>query len=111
MVENTHSIRFFLQIFAILALLAAVVAQAGRSADLHLRLIVVFTTIELTITGDLAINRQLVKGEIELHVYELDGIQHIEAQLSKDHTADPEQYKRVVLQRFQQLQEEDRVRM
>lgn len=49
--------------------------------------------------------------ESELHVYELDGIQRMEAKLSEGLTADPEQSKQVVLQRFQQLHEDDRARM
>lgn len=48
---------------------------------------------------------------MELHIYELDGIQHIEAKLSQGLTADPEQSKRIVLQRFQQMREDDRARM
>lgn len=48
---------------------------------------------------------------MELHIYELDGIQRIETKLSDGLTADPEQSKQVVLQRFQQLHEEDRARM
>ncbi|MEW8357398.1 MAG: TIGR03757 family integrating conjugative element protein [Candidatus Thiodiazotropha sp.] len=50
-------------------------------------------------------------GIIDLQIYELDGVQHIEAKLSKGLPADPEQSKRVVLHRFQQLSEEDRARM
>lgn len=49
--------------------------------------------------------------ELELHVYELDGIQHIETMLSEELTADPEQARQVVLQRFQLLREGDRARM
>jgi len=48
---------------------------------------------------------------MEFHVYELDGIQRIETKLSEGLTADPEKSKRVVLQRFQELREDDRARM
>ncbi|MES9938149.1 MAG: TIGR03757 family integrating conjugative element protein, partial [Sedimenticola sp.] len=57
------------------------------------------------------INKQKARGEKEFHVYELDGIRRTEAKLSEGLPADPVQSKRVVLQRFQQLREEDRAQM
>jgi len=45
------------------------------------------------------------------YVYEIDGIKRIEAKLSEGLTADPEQSKRLVQQRFQQLRQEDRTWM
>ncbi|MEW8332049.1 MAG: TIGR03757 family integrating conjugative element protein [Candidatus Thiodiazotropha sp.] len=59
----------------------------------------------------MGINKQALLGEKEFHVYELDGIRRTEAKLSEGLPADPEQSKRVVLQRFQQLSDEDRTRM
>ena len=111
MIGNRYSLRFFLPISALLALLAAVVAQAGQPAEMHPNLIEVFATTELPVDGKSTVNQQLGDGGTELHVYELDGIQCIESQLSKGLTSDPEQSKRVVLQRFQQLQEDDRAQM
>ena len=111
MIRNRYSISFFLPISALLALLAAAVAQGGQLAEMRPHFVEVFTTTELPATGEAAINRQEVHRETELHVYELDGIQRIEAKLSQGLEADPEQSKRVVLQRFQQLREEDRARM
>lgn len=111
MIGNRYSISFFLPISALLALQAAAVAQAGQLVEAHPRIVEVFTTTELPVTGEVAITSEAVHGEKELHVYELDGIQRIEAQLSEGLTADPEQAKRVVLQRFQQLHEEDRAQM
>ena len=75
------------------------------------QVIEIFTATDSSVAGEAAISQQPDYMESELHVYELDGIQRIEAKLSKDLTADPEQAKRVVLQRFQQLHEEDRARM
>lgn len=111
MFGNRYSVCFFLPISALLALLVVTVAQAGQPVEVHPRLVEVFTTTESSVTGDAAINSQAVHGETEFHVYELDGIQRIEAKLSEGLTADPEKSKRVVLQRFQQLHEDDRARM
>lgn len=111
MIGNRYSTRFFSPIAALLALLAAAVAQAGQLVDVHPRLVEVFTTTELPVTGEAAINSQAVHAKTEFHVYELDSIQRIETKLSEGLTADPEQSKQVVLQRFQQLHEDDRARM
>ena len=111
MIGNRYSISFFLPISALLALLAAAVAQAGQLVEAHPRIVEVFTTTQSPVMGETVVNRLVVQGETEFHVYELDGIQRIEAQLSEGLTADPEQSKRVVLQRFQQLHEVDRARM
>ena len=67
--------------------------------------------IDSPIAGDAGINRRALRGEKEFHVYELDGIRRTEAKLSKGLQADPEQSKRVVLQRFQELRQEDRTWM
>jgi len=92
-------------------LFASNVAQAAQRVVVNPCLIEVFTTTDLSVTGDVANNQQLDCRESELHVYELDGIQRIEAKLSKGLTADPEQSKRIVLQRFQQLDEAARAQM
>jgi len=111
MIGNRYSTRFLLPISALLALLVAGVAQAGQPEDLHLRLVEVFTTTDLPVTGESAITSEAAHAKTEFQVYELDGIQRIETKLSDGLTADPEQSKQVVLQRFQQLHEEDRARM
>ncbi len=95
----------------IFTLLASSAAQAAQHAVVHPYLIEVFTTTDLPVTGESTISQQADYMESELHVYELDGIQRIEAKLSKDLTADPEQSKLVVLQRFQQLHDGDRAQM
>lgn len=111
MIGNRYLIRFVLPISAFLTLHATVVAQAGPLADVHPHIVEIFITTESPVAGEAAINRQPVHGEQEFHIYELDSIQRIEAKLSEGLTADPEQAKQVVLQRFQQLHEEDRARM
>jgi len=106
MIRNTYSIHILLPASVAVALLTGSVAQAG-----HPNLVEVFTTTESSVTDQVAINSQAVHGETEFHVYELDGIQRVEAKLSEGLTADPEESKQVVLQRFQQLNEDDRARM
>ncbi|MES9875032.1 MAG: TIGR03757 family integrating conjugative element protein [Candidatus Sedimenticola sp. 6PFRAG7] len=78
---------------------------------MHPYLVEVFTTSDAPIAGEAGINRHARRGEKEFHVYELDGIRRTEEKLSDGLPADPEQSKRVVQQRFQQLSEEDRTRM
>ncbi len=92
-------------------LIASNVAQAAQHVVVQPYLIEVFTTTDMPITGEAAINRQSDYKEIKLQIYELDGIQRIEAKLSKGLTADLEQSKRIVLQRFQRLDEAARVRV
>jgi len=111
MIGNRYSIRFSLPISVLLAQLVIGTAQATQHRAENPRLVEVFTTTELTVTSESTFNRQPDSTEMEFHIYELDGIQRIETKLSDGLTADPEQSKRVVLQRFQQLHEEDRARM
>lgn len=113
MIGNTYSIRFGLPVSVVMALLAAAAAaaQAGQSAEAHPDFVEIFTTTELPVASEAVISQQTGYREIEFHVYELDGVQRIEAKLSKGLSADPEQSKRVVLQHFQKLHEEDRASM
>lgn len=94
----------------LLALSTSGVAQADQNSEGNTRLVEVFTTSASPITRNADLSR-VSSGVIELQVYELDGIQRIEAKLSEGLTADPEQSKRVVLQHFQELREDDRARM
>jgi integrating conjugative element protein (TIGR03757 family) len=111
MIGNTHSIRFLLPVSIILALLVAGVAQANQNGVGHPRLVEMFTTADSPVNGETALNTQPGYREIEFYIYALEDIQRIEMKLSKGLTADPKQSKRVVLQRFQQLQEEDRAQL
>jgi len=109
--RKTQSICFSLPIAALLTLLAVDAVQAAQPAAVHPHLVEVFTTTDSPLAGDPVIDRQALHAKTEFHVYELDGIQRIEAKLSDGLTADPEQSKQVVLRRFQQLHEEDRARI
>ncbi len=110
MIGKTQSIRFVVLVSVVLALFAGGVAQAAQNSAGNPHLVEVFTTAESPITRDADLAR-LTSGIIDLQIYELDGIQRVEAKLSQGLTADPEQSKQIVLQRFQQLHEEDRARM
>ena len=92
----------------VLALFAGSVVHGAEIAVRHPHLIEVFTVGDSPVTGEIATNQQPDHGTTELQVYELDGIQHIEVQLSQGLTADPEQSKRIVLQRIQQLDQTGR---
>lgn len=94
----------------VLSLFAGGIAQADQNRAGNPHLVEVFTTSASPITRNADLS-WASSGVIDLHIYELDGIQRIEARLSKGLTADPEQSKRDVLQRFQQMHEEDRARM
>ena len=109
-IGNTHSIRLVAPILVAFALPAGI-AQAAQSEARNPPLVEVFTTVDSPVSDEAVLNTRPSYGEIEIHVYELDGIQRLEAKLSIGLTADPEQSKRVVLQRFQQLHEEDRAQM
>lgn len=92
-------------------ILAGNVVQAAELEAATPQVLEVFTSIDLPITGGAAINTDTARSKTELQIYELDGIQRIEAKLSKDLTADPEHSKRIVLQRIQQLDEVARAQM
>ena len=95
----------------IVLVIFAGVVQADRPVEVYPHLVEVFTTTDSPIADEAGINRQALRGEEEFHVYELDGIRSTEAKLSEGLPADPEQSKRVVLQRFQELRQEDRTWM
>lgn len=111
MIGNKHSIRLLLPVSVVLALFVGRIAQADQPALVHSYLIEAFTITDLPVTGETDIKQQTDSRETELQVYGLDGIQRIEANLSQGLTADPEQSKQIVLQRLQQLGEDDRARM
>ena len=111
MTRNTHSNRIVSWGSLVLVILTGNVVQASELAVATPQVIEVFTSSDLPITGKSAINPDSVRSKTDLHIYELGGIQRIEARLSKGLTADPEQAKRVVLQRIQQIDEAGRTQM
>ena len=111
MIGKTYSIHLVFLVLVLVQPLTCGTAHADQIGRVHLTIIDAFTTTELPVTGGAVINHQQGHEELKLRVYEMDGIQRIEAKLSDGLTADPEQSKQIVLQRFQQLHEEDRARM
>ena len=67
------------------------------------------TDHEVVSQREIRINERV--ESIDLQIYQLNGIQLVEVELSKDLTADPDQSKRLALQRIQVLDTETRARM
>jgi integrating conjugative element protein (TIGR03757 family) len=111
MTRNTHSNRFVSWGSLVLVILAGNVVNAAELTAATPRVIEVFTSSDLSITGGAVTNSAPGRPTSDLQIYNLDGIQSIETKLSIGLTADPEQSKRVVLQRFQQLHDDDRAQM
>jgi len=111
MIGNTHSNRFVSWGSFVLLILAGNVVQAAQLAAATPRLIEAFTSSDLFITGKAAVNPNPGRSKTKIEIYELDGIQRIEAKLSEGLTADPEQSKHIVLQRIQQLDTGTRAQM
>ncbi len=83
-------------------------AQAAQNVLGSPSLIEVFTTTDLTVAGEGVKESLSESRKLNLQVFELDGIQRIETMLSKGLSVDPDESRRVVLERFQRLREEDR---
>jgi len=111
MTSNAHSNRFVSWGPLVLVFLAVSVVHTAELVAATPRVVEVFTSSDLPITGKVAINPDSVQSKTELQVYELDGIQRIEIDLSRDLSANPEQSKYIVLQRIQQLDEAARAQM
>ncbi len=103
MTENKYLIRFISPVSVVVAILAMSVPQSAQDAVGHPNPIEVFTAVASTDIGNAAVSWQPAYRKIETHIYELSGIQRIEAQLYKELTSDPEQSKRIVLLKIQQF--------
>ncbi|MEW8057557.1 MAG: TIGR03757 family integrating conjugative element protein [Candidatus Thiodiazotropha sp.] len=86
-------------------------AKAAQFEEVSAQVVELFSTSDLPVTGKTATNSDSGQSETKLHVYELDGIQRLEAKLSQGLTIDPAQSKQIVQQRFKKLQKNDRARM
>lgn len=111
MILNIHSSRLNLLVSALLVLMAAATVHADQNRAGHPHIIEVFTSTDLPITGAATINPDAALSKTELQIYELDGIQRFEAQLSSNLPTDPDQSKHIALQRIQQLDEANRAQM
>ena len=86
------------------ALLGTGMAHADPSHQETL-LVEVFTTTDRGVQWEPLVGTKEDR-QINLHIFELDGIQQSEARLSNNLPADPKQSKQVALQRIQQLDEQ-----
>lgn len=112
MIRNKHLILIYLTASLVFMLLAGSVAQAASQlAAGHPRLVELFISSDMPITGGAVISSAPSRPTPYLQTYNLDGIERIETQLSEGLTADPEQSKKLVLHRFQQLNGDDYARM
>ncbi len=89
----------------LMALFGIGIANADSSHQETL-LVEVFTTKDWEVRREPSIGPKEVHQNIDVQVYELDGIQRFEAQLSNNLPADPKQSKQIAVQRIQQLDEQ-----
>ncbi|MCP3662898.1 MAG: DUF1525 domain-containing protein, partial [Gammaproteobacteria bacterium] len=68
-------------------------------------LVEIFTTTDWEFQWESAAGAKEADQNIEVQIYELDGIQRSELQLSSNLPTDPKQSKHIALQRIQQLDE------
>jgi len=111
MTGNTHSNRFVTWGSFVLVILAGNAVQAARIEAVTPQVIEVFTSSDLPFTGGAVISPAPGRPTADLQIYNLDGVQRVEAKLSEGLTSDPEQSKHIVLQRIQQLGATDRAQM
>lgn len=79
-----------------LALMASSV-QAIENEPKHAVRIEVFTTTDVPVAGEGVKESLFESRKVNLQVFELDGVQRIEARLSKGLSADPDESRRIVL--------------
>ena len=97
----------FVQLVLLSLCLSLALIRVGAAPITGPNRIEVFTVGPMEVTVPAAARLGLPPGT-ELQVYRLDGIKRIQAILSRDLPIDPENAKRVVLQRIQQLAASDR---
>ncbi|MCP4278282.1 MAG: TIGR03757 family integrating conjugative element protein [Gammaproteobacteria bacterium] len=89
---------------AFVAIFCISVAHADPSRQKML-LVEVFTTTDWKFQWEPVAGAKEAHQNIEVQIYELDGIQRSELQLSSNLPTDPKQSKHIALQRIQQLDE------
>jgi integrating conjugative element protein (TIGR03757 family) len=103
MVGNSHYVRFVSSSLIFLTLINSGAVQADKGALGCPRIIEVFTTTDVPITGETTVYRQPENLDLEIQIYQLDAIQQIESELSRDLASDPEQAESTVMERIQLL--------
>ena len=111
MVGNSHYVRFVSSSLIFLALINSGAVLADKGALGCPRIIEVFTMTDVAITGETTVYRQPENLDLEIQIYQLDAIQQIESELSRDLANDPGQAKSAVMERIQQLNADNRAEM
>lgn len=96
-----------LPLVVVLTLISGDASQAAQNTFVNPSLIEVLTTTDLPVVGESVTESLSESGKVNIQVYELDSIQRVEADLSRGLSADPHESRRVALERFQRLREED----
>ena len=94
--------------FIALAFAALFGIGTANADSLHqeMMLVEIFTTTDLEVQWKPVTGTKEVHQNIDVQIYELDGIQRSEAQISSNLPTDPKQSKQIALQRIQQLDEQ-----
>ncbi len=107
---TTH--RFQMACFVLATLMLTITSgNAAANADNGMTRVEVFTTADMENVDEAAIDIKDLHRNIDLQFYPLNGIQLVETELSKGLTSQPDQSKRLVLQRIQILDDQTQRRM
>ena len=95
---------------AIQYLLAVIICSTtfGTAYAIPVVQVEVFITTGCEVVGQRAIGSNEQIQNVDLQVYELNGIQQVEAELSRDLTANPDHSERLALQHIQSLSDQAR---
>ena len=97
---------FISQVLFLLVLFGGDKVSASQSVDGNPGKIEVFSTTDIQLDGTPSFFNSKNLSEIELQIYQLDGIQRFEAKLSSNLPTDPNRSKQIAVQRIQQLDEQ-----
>ena len=98
-----------IRILFIMLMLAAVIGFSpvhAASTNQQALSVEVFTTADREVQWELEDETKAADQNIDLQVYELDGIQRFETQLSSNLPTNPDRSKQIAMQRIQQLDEQ-----
>lgn len=94
----------FISVMSLVSMVLAGNIANAKQDDKSLRLFIeVFIANDYPVAGKETLSSARGDRELELHLYEIDGIQRIELKLSENLPSDLQQSKQVVLQRIQRL--------
>ena len=98
--------------YVLAALIPAIASgNAVANATIGMTQVEVFDTTDLETVDQSANSTKEPHRYIDLQFYQLNGIRLVEAELSRELTADPDQSKRLIMRRVQVLGDQTRARM